>query len=271
MNLDPNIFKAYDVRGVYPGEVNEEAARAIGAAFVAYLHATRIAVGRDMRLSSPAIAAAFIDGATSQGADVVDYGMIATDMLYFAVARDGHDGGVEITASHNPKQYNGMKLVRQEAFPLSGDAGISDIRDMIAGNRIPAAAGDQGTRDHGERARRLRRSRDVVHRSVGHPPVQRRARRRQRHGRARRAETLRAAGAAARLPVLRHRRPLSQSRSQPAHRREPTRHRRSGDRRAGRTSASRGTATPTAVSSSTARARSSAAISSRRCSPKRSC
>src|SRR5271169_6046822 len=95
-SLTPGIFKAYDVRGVYPGEVNEDAARAIGAAFVAYLGAARIAVGRDMRLSSPALAAAFIDGATSQGADVVDYGMIATDMLYFAVASDGLEGGVQV-------------------------------------------------------------------------------------------------------------------------------------------------------------------------------
>jgi phosphomannomutase len=138
MNIDPNIFKAYDIRGVYPSEVNEEAARAIGAAFVAYLQATRIAVGRDMRLSSPSIAAAFIDGATSQGADVIDYGMMATDMLYFAVARDELEGGVQVTASHNPRQYNGMKMVRQKAFPLSGEAGIFDIRDMIAGNNIPA-------------------------------------------------------------------------------------------------------------------------------------
>jgi phosphomannomutase len=144
MTLDPNIFKAYDIRGVYPGEVDEDAARAIGAAFVTYLQAKRIAVGRDMRLSSPALAAAFIDGATSQGADVVDYGMIATDMLYFAVASDGHDGGVEITASHNPKQYNGMKLVRREAFPLSGEAGISEIREMIARNDVPAAATTSG-------------------------------------------------------------------------------------------------------------------------------
>jgi len=113
LSLNPDIFKAYDVRGVYPGEIHEEAARAIGAAFVAYLKAKRIAVGRDMRLSSPALAAAFIDGATAQGADVVDYGMMATDMLYYAVAVDGHDGGAQITASHNPKQYNGMKLVRQ--------------------------------------------------------------------------------------------------------------------------------------------------------------
>jgi phosphomannomutase len=145
MDLNPGIFKAYDVRGVYPGEVNEEAARAIGVAFVAYLKAKRIAVGRDMRLSSPALAAAFIDGATAQGADVVDYGMIATDMLYFAVAADGHDGGAQITASHNPKQYNGLKMVRREAFPLSGDEGISDIRDMIAQDRLPAPTGRRGS------------------------------------------------------------------------------------------------------------------------------
>src|SRR5262249_8890583 len=112
MKLDPQIFKAYDVRGVYPSEINEDAARAIGAAFVSYLHAKQIAVGRDMRLSSPALAAAFIDGATSQGTDIVDYGMIPTDMLYFAVAADKLEGGVQITASHNPKQYNGMQMVR---------------------------------------------------------------------------------------------------------------------------------------------------------------
>src|SRR5262245_60316998 len=144
MSITPNIFKAYDVRGLYPQEINEEAARLIGRGFVAYLDAKRIAVSRDMRLSSPSRAAAFIEGARLQGADVVDYGMMATDMLYFAVARDGHDGGVQITASHNPKEYNGIKMVRKEAFPLSGDSGINDIRDMIAANRIPAPAGRKG-------------------------------------------------------------------------------------------------------------------------------
>src|SRR5437868_9784798 len=144
MKINADIFKAYDVRGVYPGEVNEDGARAIGAAFVAYLKAKRIAVGRDMRLSSPALAAAFIDGATSQGADVVDYGMIATDMLYFAVARDRHDGGVQVTASHNPKQYNGMKMVRRHAFPLSGEEGLAEIREMIATGTLPAAAAARG-------------------------------------------------------------------------------------------------------------------------------
>ena len=145
VKLHPGIFKAYDIRGVHPDEINDDTARAIGAAFVAYLQAKRIAVGRDMRLSSPALAAAFVDGATAQGADVTDYGMIPTDMLYFAVARDGHDGGVQITASHNPKQYNGMKMVRKEAFPLSGDEGIAEIREMIAGDSIPAAARRRGT------------------------------------------------------------------------------------------------------------------------------
>ena len=174
-------------------EVNEDAARLIGRGFVAYLGAKRIAVSRDMRLSSPSMAAAFIDGARAQGADVVDYGMMGTDMLYFAVARDGHDGGVQITASHNPKEYNGIKMVRREAFPLSGEPGIGDIRDMIAAGRCrrrPRAPGGCRTKDV---ARRLRRARDVVHRPVDHQAVQRRARRRQRHGRAGRAAAVRAA------------------------------------------------------------------------------
>ena len=136
--IDPAIFKAYDVRGLYPELLNEDLARQIGRAFVTYLSANRIAVSRDMRLSSPSLAAAFIDGAREQGADVVDFGMLGTDMLYYAVARDHFDGGAQITASHNPKQYNGMKMVRQQALPLSGDAGISDIRDMIVRDAIPA-------------------------------------------------------------------------------------------------------------------------------------
>jgi phosphomannomutase len=145
MSVNPSIFKAYDVRGLYPSEVHEEAVRLIGRGFVAYLNARRIAVSRDMRLSSPSIAAAFIEGARQQGADVVDYGLMGTDMMYFAVARDGHDGGAQITASHNPKEYNGIKLVRREAFPLSGDAGIGDIRDMIANHRLPPPAGSPGS------------------------------------------------------------------------------------------------------------------------------
>ena len=145
MTINRSIFKAYDVRGLYPSEINEDAARLIGRGFVSYLGAKRIAVSRDMRLSSPSIAAAFIEGATEQGADVVDYGMNGTDMMYFAVARDGLDGGVQITASHNPKEYNGIKMVRREAFPLSGEAGIGDIRDMIEAGTVPPPAAKRGT------------------------------------------------------------------------------------------------------------------------------
>jgi phosphomannomutase len=97
-----------------------------------------------MRVSSPAIAAAFIAGALEQGADVVDYGMCATDMLYFASVTDRLQGGAQVTASHNPGRYNGIKLVREEAQPLSGDAGLGDIRDMIANDRLPLPARTRG-------------------------------------------------------------------------------------------------------------------------------
>jgi phosphomannomutase len=144
MNINPGIFKAYDIRGLYPGEIDEEIARQIGRGFVAYLNAKRIAVSRDMRVSSPALAAAFIEGARAQGATVIDYGMLGTDQLYFAVVEDQLEGGAQITASHNPGEYNGIKMVRAEALPLSGDAGIGDIRDMIASDRLPAAAATPG-------------------------------------------------------------------------------------------------------------------------------
>ncbi len=140
MSFDPAVFKAYDVRGLYPSQINERLAELIGRAFVVHLGARRIAVSRDMRLSSPALARAFIEGARGQGADVVDIGMMGTDQLYFAVARDRHDGGAQITASHNPGMYNGIKLVGKQALPLSGDAGISDIRDMLLSDTLPAPA-----------------------------------------------------------------------------------------------------------------------------------
>ena len=148
MAISPSIFKAYDVRALYPSEIDETGARAIGRAFVAYLDAKRIGVSRDMRLSSPSLAAAFIAGAREQGADVVDYGMNATDMLYFGVARDGLDGGVQITASHNPGEYNGIKMVRRDAFPLSGDSGIGEIRDMVVGGTIPPPSRPEGRHEH---------------------------------------------------------------------------------------------------------------------------
>src|SRR5512135_2799759 len=95
--VNPDIFKAYDVRGVYPVDLDEEIARDIGRAFVSYLTARRIAVTHDMRVSSPAVAAAFVEGARGQGADVVDYGLAGTDMLYYAVAAGRFDGGAQVT------------------------------------------------------------------------------------------------------------------------------------------------------------------------------
>jgi phosphomannomutase len=145
VTLNPDIFKAYDIRGLYPGEINEDVARQIGRGFVTYLPASKIGVSRDMRLSSPAIAAAFIEGARMQGCDVIDFGMMATDMLYYAVASAGLQGGAQITASHNPGIYNGIKMVRREALPLSGEAGLGDIRDMIVSGTLPPAASRQGT------------------------------------------------------------------------------------------------------------------------------
>jgi len=136
MAIDTTIFKAYDVRGIHPEQLHGEVARRIGRAFVDYLGAKRIAVGRDARVSSPELAAAFIRGARAQGCAVLDVGTVGTDMLYYAVASRDLDGGAIITASHNPKQWNGLKLVRRGSAALSGDAGIGEIRDALVAGRF---------------------------------------------------------------------------------------------------------------------------------------
>ncbi len=127
--LDPKIFKAYDVRGIYPTELDEEGAYAIGRAYAAHLEPSRIAVGRDMRLSAPGIAQAVMDGAADGGVDVLDLGLVGTEMVYFAVGELGLGGGIAVTASHNPKEYTGMKIVRRGALPVGGESGLLDIRD----------------------------------------------------------------------------------------------------------------------------------------------
>jgi len=128
------LFKAYDVRGVYPTEINPTIAYLIGRAFVAYLHPSDVVVGRDMRLSSPALASALIDGIRDEGANVCDIGLVSTDSLYFAVGKYGFPAGVMVTASHNPAEYNGFKFCRSEARPLSMDEGIGEIRDLVVQN-----------------------------------------------------------------------------------------------------------------------------------------
>jgi phosphomannomutase len=135
------VFKAYDVRGIYSSELDEEGARAIGRAYVEQFEPKAIAVGRDMRVSSPTMARATIEGAASAGADVVDIGLVGTEMLYFAVGSLELDGGIMVTASHNPKEYTGMKVVRRGAMPVGGDSGLLDIRDRAV--TVSDASGGQ--------------------------------------------------------------------------------------------------------------------------------
>jgi len=147
--FDPTIFSAYDVRGIYGETLTDEVAYRIGRAAALYLNAPEIAVGRDMRLSSPQLCDALLQGIVDQGVNAVDLGMTTTDELYFAVGKFNYPAGVMITASHNPGEYNGMKFCRAQAFPISLDSGLSDIRDLaLRGNfPEPATKGQVKTRD----------------------------------------------------------------------------------------------------------------------------
>ena len=128
--LDPAAFKAYDVRGLYPSQLDEEGAYRVGRAYVAHFEPNAVAVGRDTRVSSPTMARAVIDGIADGGADVVDIGLVGTEMLYHAVSELQLDGGICVTASHNPKEYTGMKIVRRGALPVGGDSGLREIRAL---------------------------------------------------------------------------------------------------------------------------------------------
>jgi phosphomannomutase len=140
--LDPKAFKAYDVRGLYPAQLDEDGGYRVGRAFVDQFELSRIAVGRDMRTSSPSMAEAVREGAADAGAEVLDVGMVGTEMLYFAVGELGLEGGIAVTASHNPKEYTGMKIVRRGALPVGGDSGLLDVRDRaIAGEWREATRG----------------------------------------------------------------------------------------------------------------------------------
>ncbi len=127
--MDP-IFKAYDIRGIYPDELDEGKAERISRAFVRYLDAKKLVLGYDARLSSPPLRRSFIKGASLEGAEVTDIGMVGTDVLYFALGRYGYDGGVMITASHNPKEYNGFKLLKAGVVPLSEDQGLPEVASL---------------------------------------------------------------------------------------------------------------------------------------------
>src|SRR5213078_2478053 len=140
--------KAYDVRGIYPDALDEEGAYAIGRAYVEQFEPRRIAVGYDMRLSSPAMTEAVVRGAAEAGADVTELGLVGTEMVYFAVGELGLDGGIAVTASHNPKQYTGMKIVRRGALPVGGDSGLLEVRDRaLRAEWREASRGEVSTKD----------------------------------------------------------------------------------------------------------------------------
>lgn len=143
MTVDPSIFKAYDIRGTYPNQVNSDVSKRVAHAFTALLRSEvkkplQVVVSRDMRLSSPELSEALIAGLVEAGVEVVDIGLASTPTFYYAVAKFGYHGGIQVSASHNPKEYNGFKMVRAGAVPISGDTGIMQIRDWaVAGHTEP--------------------------------------------------------------------------------------------------------------------------------------
>jgi phosphomannomutase len=141
------IFKAYDVRGVYPDQLDENVTRRIGAAFSEFVDAPGVVVGRDCRMSSPALADSFAEGVTGRGTDVVDIGLATTDMLYFASGVLDMPGAM-FTASHNPPAWNGLKLCRAGAAPVGEDSGLPEVREL-AGRDLPVTGspGRRSTRD----------------------------------------------------------------------------------------------------------------------------
>ena len=155
-------FKAYDIRGRVPGELDAEVAYAIGRAHVELTSARHVVLGRDMRLSSPELADAVAEGIMDGGADVHDIGLCGTEEVYFAVFHRGMDGGIMVTASHNPLDYNGMKLVREDAKPVSGDSGLDAIKEKVTVGGV--------WRDPGRRGKRhaLATRRDYVRHLLGY-------------------------------------------------------------------------------------------------------
>ena len=141
-------FKAYDVRGKVPSELNPELAYRIGRAYAEVVKPKTVCVGYDIRLSGPSLCEAISQGLNDSGVDVINLGMVGTEMVYFATAFYGYDGGVMITASHNPADYNGLKMVRGESRPISGDTGLNDIEELTFKNEFgPKLTGTQVSKD----------------------------------------------------------------------------------------------------------------------------
>src|SRR5574344_2031139 len=144
MKISNKGFGAYDIRGIYPEDVNEELAYRIGRTFPSLFDAKKVAVGHDIRLSGPSIRDALEKGLTEAGCDVVDIGQCGTEMIYFTTAHLKLDGGIMITASHNPKEYNGMKFVRKESRPISSDTGLKELEKAVMEGDFKPAGGEKG-------------------------------------------------------------------------------------------------------------------------------
>ncbi len=159
-SINPIIFRAYDIRGIYPADLNEDAARQIGCAFLDFLlkkygvksDDLRIVLGRDIRLGSRAVAEAFIAACVARGAGVTDIGLVSTDMMYFAVGHFNYDGGVMVTASHNPKEYTGLKFVGRGVEGIDGETGVYEMRDAILSGlqkiSTPQGNGDKARKEN---------------------------------------------------------------------------------------------------------------------------
>src|SRR5262249_39735916 len=146
--LSSSVFKAYDVRGIVPDELDADGAYRLGRAYVAAFEPTTMAIGHDMRLTSPELGDAAARRAAEQGANGVHLGEVRTAMLSFAVGDYGYEGGIQITASHNPRAYNGMKIVRRGAKPVGGDSGLDQIKHLAEdGLPDPPGAGTVSRRD----------------------------------------------------------------------------------------------------------------------------
>lgn len=147
--IHPEIFKAYDIRGIYPDQLDEHAAYSIARGYAVLLSAENpgktlsVAVGSDMRLSSPSLKAKVIEGLRDSDVNVVDIGLVSTPTFYFGVADGGFDGGLQVSASHNPKEWNGLKMVRKNAVPVSRDSGINFIRDTLVSGQVPSVSSEK--------------------------------------------------------------------------------------------------------------------------------
>ena len=227
MTLDPSVFKAYDVRGIVPDELDADGVYRTVRAYVDEFEPRSMAIGRDMRLTSPELCESAVQAALDAGSDVDEIGLVGTEMLYYAVCEHGYDGGLIVTASHNPKQYNGMKIVRRERAAPGGRRRHREGARPRAGRRVPHARGE-GEARAARRPAGIRRTLPRHRRRHGHRAAACRSGRRQRDGRHDDGADPRPPAGRGRALPFRARRDISALPAEPAARGEPPVHHRRG-------------------------------------------